>query len=92
VPRKQPFPPEADTQPEMRRPSGLGPKSKRQAEPTVPPPKSKRAKAAAKGTETKNSGIRSRRPAPPKDDDTGGASIDEVTADLSKDPRRERDE
>jgi hypothetical protein len=88
LPRKQPFPPEADTQPDMRRPSGPAPKSKRQAEVvTVPPPKSKRAKA----TDTKTSGIRSRKP-PPKKDDASGANIDEVTADLSKDPRRERDD
>ena len=90
LPRKQPFPPEADTQPDMRRPSGPAPKSKRQAEvATVPPPKSKRAKA----TETKTSGIRSRKPPPPKKKgDASGATVDEVTADLSKDPRRERDD
>jgi len=95
LPRKQPFPPEADTQPDMRRPSGPAPKSKRQAEAaTVPPPRSKRAK----GTETKTSGVRSRKPPPnpssppKKKDDASGAKVDEVTADLSKDPRRERDD
>lgn len=73
----------------MRRPSGPAPKSKRGAEVvTVPPPKSKRAKA----TDTKTSGIRSRKPPPPKKKDGPGASVDEVTADLSKDPRRERDD
>ena len=90
LPRKQPFPPEATTQPDMRRPTGPAPKSKREAEVvTVPPPKSKRPKP----TDTKTSGIRSRKPPPPKKkDDDRGASVDEVTADLSKDPRRERDE
>jgi hypothetical protein len=73
----------------MRRPSGPAPKNKRQAEvATVPPPKSKRVK----GTDTKTSGIRSRKPAAPKADDASGATVDEVTADLSKDPRRERDD
>lgn len=72
----------------MRRSSGHAPKSKRQAEvATVPPPKTKRAKA----TDTKTSGIRSRKPPPLKEGDAG-ASVDEVTADLSKDPRRERDD
>jgi hypothetical protein len=91
LPRKQPFPPEADTQPEMRRPSGPAPKSKRASQTTVPPPKSKRAKGTEKppATDTKNSGIRSRKP--PAKKDGAGASIDEVTADLSKDPRRDRD-
>ena len=92
MPRKQPFPPEADTQPDMRRPSGPAPKSKRGADAaTVPPPKRKRAKA----TDTKTSGIRSRKPPPPRKDkgsDASGASVDEVTADLSKDPRRDRDD
>jgi hypothetical protein len=88
LPRKQPFPPEADTQPDMR-PSGPAPKSKRQADvATVPPPKTKRAK----GADTKTSGIRSRKPPPKKDDTSGAAAVDEVTADLSKDPRRERDD
>jgi hypothetical protein len=88
--RKQPFPPEADTNPDMLRPSGPAPKSQRKADAvTTPPPKSKRAK----GTDTKTSGIRSRKPPPPKgEDDASGAKVDEVTADLSKDPRRERDD
>jgi hypothetical protein len=88
MPRKQPFPPEPDTQPDMRRPSGPAPKNKRartEVE-TVPPPKTKRSKA----NDTKTSGIRSRKPSPKRDG--SGATIDEVTADLSKDPRRERDD
>jgi hypothetical protein len=88
MPRKQPFPPEADTQPDITRPSARAPKSKRAREEvaTVPPPKSKRNKA----TENRNSGIRSRRP--PSKRGAPGAKVDEVTADLSKDPRRDRDE
>jgi hypothetical protein len=85
---KQPFPPEPDTQPDVR---GSGPAQKikrgRPAESTVPPP-TKTKKSA--GAETKTSGIRSRRP-PPRSD-APGATVDEVTADLSRDPRRERDD
>jgi hypothetical protein len=85
---KQPFPPEPDTQPDVRG-SGPAPKIRRgrTSESTVPPPTKVRRSAAA---ETKASGIRSRRP-PPRSD-AAGAAVDEVTADLSKDPRRERDE
>ncbi|HEX3343254.1 MAG TPA: hypothetical protein VHS09_01725, partial [Polyangiaceae bacterium] len=74
--------------------SASAPKSKRQAEvATVPPPKSKRAKGGdTKGADTRTSGIRSRKPPPKKKDDASGAAMDEVTADLSKDPRRDRDE
>ena len=101
MPRKQPFPPEADTQPDIQRPSGPAPKSKRgRADaPTSPPPKGKRAKADAgesAATEARNSGIRSRKPPSTKRDptkrDPSGAAVDEVTADLSRDPRRERDD
>jgi hypothetical protein len=98
MPRKQPFPPEPDTQPDMRRPSGPASKGKRaRAEvATVPPPKSKRSKP----TDTKTSGIRSRKPPPisssksDASDGKGGkgAKVDEVTADLSKDPRRDSDD
>jgi len=116
MPRKQPFPPEADTQPDIQRPSGPAPKSKRARAdaPTVPPPKAKRGKGAeappakttskanmprtsvskgslAKASEPRNSGIRSRRP-PSTKRDPSGAAVDEVTADLSRDPRRERDD
>ena len=96
MPRKQPFPPEAETQPDLQRPSGPAPKSKRsRAEaPTSPPPKGKRAKADAgqsSATEVRNSGIRSRKP-PSTKRDPSGAAVDEVTADLSRDPRRDRDD
>jgi hypothetical protein len=78
----------------MRRLSGPAPKSQRKADAaTVPPPKSKRAKSVDKATEPRNSGIRSRKPpAPKKETDAKGASVDEVTADLSKDPRRDDDD
>jgi hypothetical protein len=88
----------------MRRPSGAAPKSQRKADAaTVPPPKSKRAKSVDKvnveKTEPRTSGIRSRKPPAPtkppaskKKGDSSGASIDEVTADLSRDPRRDRDD
>jgi hypothetical protein len=104
MPRKHPFPPETDTKPDMQRPSAPAPKSKRaraEAETLPPPPKSHRGKEAkdardaraAKAAATKSSGVHSRKPpAPRKKDDAPGAAVDEVTADLSKDPRRERDD
>lgn len=91
MPKKQPFPPEADTQPGDRaatRQSGPAPKSKRErsSAPTEPPPKNR--KGGGKAADTRTSGTQSRR-APKKD--AAGAMVDEVVADLSKDPRRERD-
>jgi hypothetical protein len=85
--RKQPFPAEADTDPAPQRASGRAPKGKREEPlpPTVPPPRAKRSKAP----DAKTSGTRSRRAAPKNDE--GGATVDEVVADLSRDPRRERD-
>ena len=94
--KKNRFPPEAETQPgasarpSTGRTSGPAPKSKRERSeiPTLPPPpKSKRGKPA----EPKTSGIKSRRPRAPNAAGEGGASVDEVVADLSKDPRRERE-
>jgi hypothetical protein len=88
---KQPFPPESETQPDVRA-SGAAPKIKRDrsAASTVPPPPKPKKST---GSETKTSGIRSRKP-PAKSDPAGasGATVDEVTADLSRDPRRERDD
>ena len=54
--------------------------------PSGPAHKSKRSNAA----DTKTSGTRSRKP--PRKADASGATVDEVTADLSKDPRREADD
>jgi hypothetical protein len=66
------------------RQSGPAPKGKRERAQasTAPPPK---AKKAAK--DTRNSNVQTR-----KSTARGaGATVDEVVADLSKDPRRERD-
>lgn len=87
------FPPEPETQPDLSRPkagartSGPAPKSKRARaeEPTLPPPKSKRATVPSM---PRASGVKSRKP---RASDVPAATVDEVTADLSKDPRRERD-
>ncbi|HEY1693932.1 MAG TPA: hypothetical protein VGG39_17315 [Polyangiaceae bacterium] len=83
-PRRQPFTPEADTQPGPRA-TARPPKKRKDGEtvPPPPPPRSKRPKSA------QTSGTRSRRPAPKGDG--SGATVDEVIADMSKDPRRERD-
>jgi hypothetical protein len=85
--RKQPFPPEPPTQPDLRksgtpRASGPAPRSKRSA--TTVPPKGKKGAPA----EPRSSGVAPRRT---KNTDAG-ATVDEVVADLSKDPRRERDD
>jgi hypothetical protein len=101
--KKQPFPPEADTQPERTplkspRASGPAPKTKRDraGAPTEPPPPLPRARRAGpKPNDTRSSGVQSKRPRRGADgggSDRGGARIDEVTADLSRDPRRERDD
>ncbi len=90
MPRKQPFPPEPPTQPDLhagagaqRQVSGAAPKSKHSQAPTVPP---KGKKAAP---EPRSSGVAPRRS---RKTDAPGATVDEVVADLSKDPRRERDD
>jgi hypothetical protein len=97
MPRKQRFPPEADTKPqntphgpETRR-SGPAPKSKRErAEaPTIPPPRvSERASSRKAPVDTRTSGMRSRKT---KESAHPAATVDEVTADMTKDPRRERE-
>ena len=90
------FPPEAETAPDMKAPrapsggrsSGPAPKNKREGAeaPTLPPPpKSKRGEKPA---DPKTSGVQSRRS---RESKGPRAAVDEVTADLSKDPRRERD-
>jgi hypothetical protein len=110
MPRKNPFPPEADTKPDLRasKPvarrqpqsapaprSGPAPKNKKERSeaPTMPPPGTDRAKSS-KGTK----GQDRRRSSPVRDSDVrptermASATVDEVTADLSNDPRRERDD
>jgi hypothetical protein len=87
MPRKQPFPPESTTEPDMRQPksapsrSGPAPRSKRSQAPTTPP--------KGKKSQPRSSGPVPRERA--KDAGRPGAKVDEVTADMSKDPRRERD-
>jgi hypothetical protein len=93
------FPPEADTQPDMLQPkgprtSGAAPKGKRHNPTTAPPPKSTRdGKGASRRPKApdsvRNSGVKSRRP---RSSDKHVAVVDEVTADLSKDPRRDKEE
>jgi hypothetical protein len=99
--RKKRFPPEPDTRPAVRpkvstpHPSGPAPKSIRQrAEaktlpppPSEPPPPTKRSgKPSPMARRPRASDVREVNPAP------GAATVDEVTADLSQDPRRERDD
>jgi hypothetical protein len=97
------FPPEPDTEPELQRPkpgvrtSGAAPKSRRHNESTLPPPKSTRGgvpskttgKKTSKPDATRTSGVKSKRP---RSGSTSGAVVDEVVADLSKDPRRDKDD
>jgi hypothetical protein len=100
MPRKPRFPPEPETRPDATRPkrpithrSGPAPKDERAASeaPTLPPP----GKASAKGSvrpkrapvsPVRDSGVQKVKP------DMSAATVDEVTADLSKDPRRERED
>jgi hypothetical protein len=100
--RKKRFPPEHDTSPDIKRPkvatthhSGPAPKSVRaRAEadtlppPSEAPPPTRRSGRAAPKTE------RRPRVSDVREVERGGAhaaTVDEVTADLSKDPRREKD-
>jgi hypothetical protein len=108
MPRKPRFPPEPDTQPDTRRSkthvhrSGPAPKDARAKSeaPTLPPPskappkssRARRSEPAGRHSEP----ARSRPPSRPSHNRAKpgmpAATVDEVTADLSKDPRRERDE
>ena len=86
--------------------SGRAPKSRRERSeaPTIPPPRSSGPKSSPKGapnrTKRTEPAMPRARPRPPerpekkpadKRRDERGAAVDEVVADLSKDPRRERD-
>jgi hypothetical protein len=101
--RKPRFPPEPVTRPDSRRPkgptthrSGPAPKDARERSeaPTLPPP------AGSENDDGKPSSppARPRRPGTNRDSgvatkgDMAAATVDEVTADLSKDPRSERDD
>lgn len=104
--KKNPFPPEADTQPAMRRPrgatttkmpaarpraAGSGGEGDARTRPTERPPKAsgaerKRGDGSREGART--SGVKRRRAS---DSDRAAAVVDEVVADLSRDPRREHE-
>jgi hypothetical protein len=95
MPQRKPFPPEPDTRPTAKtaaaRQSSPTPKTARQRSeaPTVPPPP---RGSARQRTESESGGrprgksvsnVRAAR-------SVNAATVDEVTADLSRDPRRER--
>jgi hypothetical protein len=96
--RKPRFPPEPVTRPDKRTAkgptthrSGPAPKDAREkAEaPTLPPPPSPSGRASARTRRTDQgrvSGMQNVKPSMP------AATVDEVTADMSKDPRHERDD
>ncbi len=101
--RKNPFPPEAPTNPDLSdepvtpragavrggpaRASGPAPKGQRDRSqaPTLPPPKKKSGKV-----DPRSSGVQSSRTGKRAAPEEKGATVDEVVADLTKDPRRER--
>jgi hypothetical protein len=98
--RKPRFPPEPVTRPDSRRPkgptthrSGPAPKDARERSeaPTLPPPAepgnkpSGPAPRARRAQRSGDSGVSTK-------SDMAAATIDEVTADLSKDPRSEHDD
>ena len=98
--RKKGFPEEGDTKPSMGRPklpesrrSSPAPKTKRELSeaPTLPPPPIEQVPPTRPSgrPEGRTSGLRSRKP---KVSEHPSATVDEVTADLSKDPRREVDD
>src|SRR5277367_3612451 len=94
--RKPRFPVESETRPDSRRAktattreSGPAPKDARERSeaPTLPPPGTPQPRARPRRSPSdRASGVRTGEP------DIAAATVDEVTADLSKDPRRERDE
>ena len=97
MPKKDRFSHEAPTQPGAKKPGAGGPASKRkhsQSAPTLPPPPpSSRGKHTARPTARpkttqKPASMKRRKP---HESDMPGATVDEVVADMSKDPRREKD-
>lgn len=96
MPKKERFQHEADTAPGTKKPGTSGPAPKRRHSenaPTLPPPppSSRGGKSAAAKRPTarpKTSSIKKRKP---HESDIPGATVDEVVADLSRDPRREKD-
>jgi hypothetical protein len=97
MPKRDRFSHEVPTQPGTKKPGASGPASKRkhsQSAPTIPPPPaSSRGKHAARPTAarprtTQKPAIKRRKP---HESELPGATVDEVVADMSKDPRREKD-
>lgn len=99
--QKRRFTPEPVTKPATRRAKGPStvrtsspvPKSKRERSeaPTIPPPAAREPRRTRKADEkddVRHSDIRTRRSKAP----TTAATVDEVVADLSHDPRREHDD
>jgi hypothetical protein len=99
--QKRRLTPEPVTKPATRRAKGQPtptsspvPKSKRERSeaPTLPPPRARGQErdpgSVADPNDARHSGMRARRPTR----STPAATVDEVVADLSKDPRREHDE
>ncbi len=98
--RKKGFPQEEDTKPNIARPpapevrqSAPVPKTKRELSeaPTIPPPPIEEVPPTRPSGRPvgRTSGMRSRKPVK---SEHPSATVDEVTADLSKDPRREADD
>jgi hypothetical protein len=84
--RKERFPPEADTQPDVPQTKGAA----RQPRPQAPPVEKPRPTARpARPDEVRRSGVRVRRPARST---APAATVDEVVADMTRDPRRERED
>ena len=97
--RKERFPPEADTQPEVLRAKVLAARRSERApkkpderaeKPTQPPPPpAERGSTKQRIGDSRHSGMRTTRR---QGKSTPAATVDEVVADMSQDPRRERDE
>jgi hypothetical protein len=95
MPKGKPFPPEPSTRPDVRRVKRAGAASHsrpvprraadRSAISTLPPPPGEEGEATATG-ETRISKER------PVDKGLAAATVDEVTADLTQDSRRERED
>jgi hypothetical protein len=95
MPQRKPFPPESDTRPNAKttaaRQSSPAPKTARQRSeaPTVPPPprsSGRQRTESESGGRARGKSVSNVRGARP----VNAATIDEVTADMSRDPRRER--
>ena len=95
MPQRKPFPPESETRPNAKaiaaRQSSPAPKNahQRSEAPTLPPPSRSQGRKPSENESTVRtrgksvSNVRTARP-------VNAATVDEVTADMSRDPRRER--